>query len=219
MILGLYLAFSPPTFAALSYQVGLANQQTTLDKNYVLPLNESNYANLPVVLSPQDNLSVSMQANPGGIDFLFMNSGNYSLWSARNVSSYQVYSQSKLNVTNYSFSFSGYGSNQDYYLVFVSPGGRSGNTDVLLHMVVQSTSSVQEAGYVPFLIMIIGVALIGMGLFTRKKSEKVERGRQVIDTLPEPTTIGQSSTPKCQFCGASMNKGTLFCPACKRSQE
>ncbi len=167
-----------------------------------------------VALTPQDNLSASIQSNPSGMDFLLMNSGNYSLWSARGGTSYQVYSQSKLNIGNYSFSFSNTNPG-NYYLVFDSTIARNMSTDVLVHIVVIRTLVSPEADYLPTIVTLLGVVLIATGSVTgRKRPEIVEGSHQESNIASIPV-----ESAKCQFCGEPTSPGAIFCPVCKRSQK
>ncbi len=212
LILGAYLIFSPPAFDAFSLGVGLSSQQTVLDKTTVVSLSGSNSSSIMVPLTPQDNLTSSIQSNPRGIDFFLMNSGNYSLWSGKNSGSYQVYSQSKLNIGNYSFSFSP-GHSDNYYLVFDSSATRNVSTDVLIHLVVVRTLTSPWGSYVPTVVALLGVILIALGSMTGRKKQGVSESKEEIPSPPPALST------RCQFCGASLISGNIFCPACKKSQR
>lgn len=212
LILGAYLVFSPPAYNAFSLGVGLSSQQTMLDRTSVVSLSGSNSSSIMVPLTPQDNLSASIQSNPRGIDFLLMNAGNYSLWSGKNSGSYQVYSQSKLNIGNYSFSFSTKYSD-NYYLVFDSPAARNVSTDVLVHILVVRMLTSPEASYVPTIVALLGVVLIALGSITGTKKQDVLEGHEALPSSPPATSA------RCQFCGTALNPGNIFCPVCKKSQR
>jgi hypothetical protein len=209
LILGAYLVFSAPTYNSFSLAVGLSNNQVVLDRTSVFPLRGSNYSSIQIALTPDENLSATIQSNPSGIDFLLTNAGNYSLLSERNNSAYQVYSQSRLGIGNYSFSFAT--SNPgNYYLVFVS---HATSTDVLVHISVTRTTVSSTSAYVPILIVLAGVVLIAFGSILRRPVV-VENISQGIRTQAFPAT-----SSKCQFCGARIDPGSVFCPSCKKSQQ
>lgn len=216
LLLGVYLVFDLGPLLTASGFVGVSNQQTVYDANLVVPVRPSGYNNVSVELTPQDTLNASMHSNPGGIDFLLMNQGNFSNYAENNGSLYHVYTQSHLNISYYSFVLNDVGYNGKLYLVFVSHSQvSSGNTDVLLHVTVIRTFVPSRLQYVPMGIAVVGVALIAYGAIAGQKKKIVRE----IPTPQSQDTSKEDSKVPCRFCGSPIDRSALFCPSCKKSQR
>ncbi|MCL5067885.1 MAG: hypothetical protein M1368_05990 [Thaumarchaeota archaeon] len=139
LVFGIMLSFYPPAFTAFGSITGLSSSKTIQDIHSGVVVKSNSFQDVPVVVTPNDNLSGSFQAGAPGVDFYLMDQGNYSVYRAGGgVFQYEL---AKLNVENYTFSFSNSASNQTVYLVFVSIPPATGNTDVLLnYKVIQDTS-------------------------------------------------------------------------------
>jgi len=151
-----------------------------------------------------------MQSNPQGVDFLLMDQGNFSEFVSGNQPAVQVYNESRLDVGNYSFSFSHVTTSQNYYLVFKSLSGRNSTTDVMLNMKILTQSSLFDVSFIPISAAVIGVVLVGFGIVVGKPNRK--RSKQ------EDISVPVRSEARCAFCGATIPRGNVFCPSCKRSQ-
>lgn len=155
MIIGIYLVSNPGSAVALSNGVGLASSQVVVDRNLLVSVEPSNRSYASVHLENGDELSGSISANPPGVDFLLMNAGNFSEWVSARGGSYEIYPQSSLGVSEYSFTFTNSMPAGDYYLGFVSHS-QSGVVDVLIHLTIA-----RQLPYNSFLLSVLFV-LVGV---------------------------------------------------------
>lgn len=81
-----------------------------------------------------------------------------------------VYSQSKLDASNDTFTVAGVEGSINYSLVFFSRTA-STPTNLLLRLVVEQEPSMFDVFGVPALFIVVGIALAGFGV-SRKKKEK-----------------------------------------------
>jgi hypothetical protein len=219
LILGLVLYSSPLALSTLSNDSGVSGTVVTTTKILYLSVNPGNYTSQKISLNHNNNLIVSYESDPSGVDFLLMNQGNYTLFVSGVQSNVQVYNESELTRGNFSFSFNtNSANNQNYYLVFKALPGRNVTTGIKFNFEITDQVSDFNVLYIPYSILALGLMLILAGAFagTRKKS-----------VLPPAPTAQKGGTPggtfssnevKCKFCGASMPSTQLFCPSCGKSQ-
>jgi hypothetical protein len=216
LIFGLVLYLSPPALSSFSSGTGITSSSITASKTLYFTVKPGNYSDLPVALSSQNNLVVNFESQPAGVGFLLMNQGNFTKFSSGNGSTggVQIYNVSRLDVSNYSFSFSPntLGS-QNYHLVFKSLAGRNVTTDIVLSFKITTQSSAFDVSYVQIAVLLISLILLGFGVFGGGRRRG---GRTKV--LATPTSTFGKETASCKFCGASISTGSVFCPTCQRSQ-
>lgn len=216
LILGATLAIDSAIVQTASVVIGFSTQETVLDTGSRLYLvKPSGYTNVTLSLTSDDTLTAMVQANPSGIDLLLMNPGNFSNYASNSGSFYSIYPQSKFGLSNYSFTFNETGYSGNLVFVFVSHLPSSGgNTDVRFRANVVTTNTPSVLNYVPIGAAIFGLFLLALGLltgFTGRKS-----GAQENQSAQSSRNLVGS---KCRFCGADLNPNSVFCPACKKSQQ
>jgi hypothetical protein len=214
LLLGAYLIYNPATFAQVSNQLGFSTSQNTLDKVVLVSVRPGNYSSLPVALTPQDTMTATFTSNPPGTDVLLMNQGNYSEYVTTNGSLVTIYPASLVNISTYTLVFNNPGSAGNYYLVFRNPQSAL-TTDVLVHMEISSATTASYAAYIPIIITLVGLILFAIGVFSGKKRES--RGKTRIAPRADMLPVAHATTA-CRYCNASMNRGEIFCPSCKKSQ-
>lgn len=156
-LLALPQEFTPPT---------TVSNRTTLAQ-----INPGNDTYVQVTLSSQEMLQASLESSPGNVDFFLMNSSTFSTWTQGHPS-VDVYSQSQLNVENYSFTFTNTGGSGAFDLVLVSRTNAS-STDVLLHLNVERGPSLTESVGIPGVLIVLGIASAAFGATRRNvKGEK-----------------------------------------------
>jgi hypothetical protein len=214
LIVGAYLAYSPASLSQVSNQLGFSTSQNTVDRTILVSVRPGNYSSLAVVLSPPDTMTASLRSDPPGTDVLLMDQGNFSKYVANNGSSVSIYPASLVNVSTYTLIFNDPGSAGNYYLVFQNPQSIR-TTDVLVHLTLSSATTVSYASYIPIIIALIGLILFAIGLISRKKTGSSEEIKFASRADVKPVANG---TTACRYCNASMNRGQIFCPSCKKSQ-
>ena len=220
VLLGVFLLYNPQSLSSFGSYAGLSTSQVTFDKSSFVRVGESNYSYIPVTVTPHDTLSVQIQSDPPGVDFLLMDSGNFSVLESGNSNSYSVYSQSRLNVQYYSFSMTQPFSNERYYLVFFDPATNTTSSAlVLLTIVTKGSLHVSES--TPAIIVAVGLVILGIGKITSRKAPRI------VHKEPPPLAKTVSSTPAsstglspgvCRYCGAALKPDSPFCPSCQKSQ-
>lgn len=209
LIIGGYLLYSPAAYGSVASFSGLYGSKITYDQNSALEVRSSNYSFVSIALTPRDNLTARIQADSPGVNFLLMNAGNFSEFRQSGSGTYSVYPQSNLSLRDYSFNFVPTAPNQTYYLVF-TPVSPNTTTTVLAHLTVLTNTSVSGSEYVPILIIVIGLALLGIGLNVGKKKPEAKVVK-VAPTRPQVQTT-------CKFCNATLNPSSSYCPSCGKSQ-
>ena len=195
----------------VSSSLGLMGTDTVYDTNSVIRVAPQNFSSYPANLTSGDTLVVSLTSNPGDIDVLLMNQGNYSLWSSGTGVSYSTYPESALKVSNYSFSFTNDEKTQTFLIVLVSHSAAP--TEVLISAMATRPSA-ESLLLFPVLFGFVGIVVMGLAFRGggAKKEEEAEGGEE-----PAPPLV-QSQTPKCRHCGAELQSGNQFCPSCHKSQ-
>ncbi|MDG6901413.1 MAG: zinc ribbon domain-containing protein [Nitrososphaerota archaeon] len=216
IVVALFLYVSPSVTAPLSPYLGQSSVDTVFDRNSVTPVAPLNYSFYGVNLTAGDSLTVSLTTNPGNIDVLLMNQGNFSLWSSGGKVSYSTYPESILHVSNYSFSFTNDGKPQEFFVVLVSHSSTE-ETTVLLHAVGTRPSQVSLLLF-PFVFGLIGVVVLGLGL--RGGGKKVKTQPRTVAQAAPPAQAGLARVQSefCRHCGAALHPGSQFCPSCNKSQ-
>ena len=221
LIIGLVLYLSPTALSTLANDSGISGSVVNSNKALLLNVNPGNYTTELVTLSHNNNLNVSYDSEPAGIEFLLMNQGNYTLFASGSQSNVQVYSESKLNQSSDSFSFTPSStSTQNYYLVFRSLPGRNVTTNLVLNLKVVAQVSAFDTLFIPYGLFAIALILLVFGIFGGRRrniaaasaslAQKGESGARAVQPI---------SQAKCKFCNAPMPSGMVFCPSCGKSQS
>ena len=216
MIVGLFLYFNASLTIPMVALLGSSGTATVFDRNIVVPIAPQNYSFYDANLTTGDTLAVTLTTHPGNIDVLLMNQGNFSLYSSGAKVSYPTYSESSLNVSSYSFSFTNNERSQTFYVVLVSHAS-SEPTEVLLHA-TGSRPSQSALLLFPVVFGLAGVVVIGVAL----RGGGAKGGKKANPKAPA-AQAAQSSLPKarsdiCRHCGAALKAGSDFCPSCNKSQ-
>lgn len=213
LVLGALILAFPGVAGQLESGLGMAPSPT--QTNYLIKVAPGNYSDLTYTLHPADQLSATVSAGPQTVDFFLMNGGNFSSWTKNATAAIQVYPESAFNVKNYTFSFSGQGGTQTYYLVFVARSNNS-STDVLVQSSVQDSAGT--------LTTLVPGAFIGVGVVLAILGARVGGGKaeDQVDASPAASVSKAqsewaSATPKCRYCGAPLEGGARFCRSCGRS--
>jgi len=216
IIAAVFLYLNPSLNIPLSANLGQVGTETVFDRNVVVPIAPQGYSNYSVNLLTGDTLSVSLTTNPGNIDVLLMNQGNFSLWSSSTRGAYSTYPESHLQVSNYSFTFTSSEKPQDFYLVLVSHS--TAPTEVLLQ--ATGTRPSQEALLLfPLIFGLVGIVVLAVGLRGGgKKGAEQTQAAPTSQSRPTPATQTQPQSLFCRHCGAALKAGSQFCPACNKSQ-
>lgn len=217
LILALYLAVSPITSDMLASTMGVTNYQTNYDRTDVLSVRPLNYSYFETTLTPGGTLGLSLSANPGDIDVLVMNQGNFSLWTRGGGTAYSTYPQSRLGVSNYSLTFESQ-STGNYYIILVSHSTDQ-VTQVIVHRTVTSPSQFENF-FLPIILGLVGVVLLGFA--SRRKKKKADAVEPPAS--PAPTAAAEEAAPQtadkfCSHCGAAFEAGAAFCPSCGKAQD
>jgi len=214
LVVAVYLYFNPSLTAPVSNSLGQMSTDNVYSYNSVVRVAPENFSYYPANLTSGDTLVVSLTSNPGNIDVLLMNQGNYSLWSSGNGVSFSTYPESALKVSNYSFSFTNNEKTQTFFIVFVSHSTAS--TAVLLNTAATKPSE-ESILLVPFLVGFVGLVVLTVafrGGGTKDEGEEDERTQQ------QTAQVSQAApqVPNCRHCGAVLEPGNQFCPSCHKSQ-
>jgi hypothetical protein len=217
LIIALYLAANPTTSDMLTSSMGVTNYQTNYDRTDVLSVRPLNYSFFETSLTPGGTLGVSLSANPGNVDVLVMNQGNFSLWARGGEIGYSTYPQSRLGMANYSFVF-GSQSTGNFYVILVSHSTDQ-TTQVIVHRVVTSPSQF-ESLFLPLVLGLVGVILLG---FARRRTRKKGNAtKQPAGPGPSPAAdepAAPAADKFCKHCGAAFESGAAFCPSCGKAQD
>jgi hypothetical protein len=165
--------------------------------------------------------------DPKGLNIFVMNQGNFTLFM-KNQSAFPIRSllnassPASLDLTNNQAS-----TNVTYYFIIQNNSPSRQTSDILLHYTITSQTSLGGEMYYALITVIIGIALIALGMFPKSKPEVIppplpQQGQQQVSTFQQTTTQTQPERPvlyACKFCGATMNPSELFCPSCQRSQR
>ncbi len=217
LIFGLVLYLSPTTLASVANGTGISSSVVTTSETLLVTVKLGNYSDVQVALTNQDNLIASFQSVPTSVEFLLMNQTNFSQFASGSRSNLQIYNQSRLNASNYSFSFTpNTVKSENYYLVFSPLSGKNLTSNVDLSIKVLTQVSAFDVSYVPDAILVLAVILVGFGVFSGQK-----RKIATPPSNPPPSyqTAPSSEETRCKFCGASMSPELVFCPSCGRSQR
>ena len=217
LIAGLYLFYSPGATSAMDSSLGIAVTQVVYDRTSVVVVAPQNYSFVSAKLQQGDSLNVVLTANPGNVDVLLMNQGNFSEWASSRGGSYGSYSQSALHVSNYTFSFIDTESTQLFYVVFLSHASNDVTT-VLVHTVIER-ASYYFALLLSLTLCAVGAILLGYGLLSgRSKQGQAHVGIPAVSP-PEPrATFAETGPSLCRHCGAALMPGDSFCSSCGKSQ-
>ena len=212
LILAAYTYLNPALTSPISSSLGSVSTDTVFSQNNVVPVAPQNFSYYKANLTKGYSLVVSLATNPGNVDVLLMNQGNFSLWSSNNGVSAATYPVSKLHVANYSFTFTNNERSQVFFVVLVSHSVNE-TTEVLLSTTATRPSQTALLLF-PLLLGFLGVVIFGYGLGGGGKKEKqAEKGK----TTPKPTPK-VDQTPRCKICGSTLKPGSQFCPNCGKSQ-
>lgn len=200
----------------LSSSLGQMGTETVFSTDKVIPIAPQSYGNYNASLMTGDTLAVTLTSNPGGIDVLLMNQGNFSLWSSSSKGSYFTYPESHLQVSNYSFTFTSSEKTQEFYVVLVSHSTTP--TEVLLQ--ATSTRPSEESLLLfPLVSGFVGIVLLWAGVRGGGKSEGAQKkGAAATQAPPTQASPSKAEGEFCRHCGAALRPGSQFCPACNRSQ-
>jgi hypothetical protein len=218
LIAALYLFFNPGTLAPATGSLGIGGIQSVYDKTSVVAVEPLNYSYVAVNMATGDSLKVDMDANPGGLDVLLLNQGNFSSWVSSKGGSFDTYPQSALRVSNYSFAFTSSEPSQAFYILLVSHSA-SQISDALMHIQVTRTSDYSGTLF-PLLFGLIGVVLMAYAFAGRRTGDGASRSAQQPPSLGQAQGVSAgSASPFCRHCGAALEPGNAFCPSCNRSQN
>jgi len=216
ILAALFLYFSTSVTLPMVALLGPSGTDTVFDKNIVIPIAPQNYSFYDANLTNGDTLAVSLTTHPGNIDVLLMNQGNFSLWSSGAKVSYPTYSESSLNVSSYSFSFTNAEKTQTFYVVLVSHTP-SESTEVLLQAIATRPSQSALLLF-PALFGLAGVVVLGVGL-RGGGAKGVEKAKpQGPAARPAEAAQPKPRSEFCRHCGAALKAGSDFCPSCNKSQ-
>ena len=219
VLLGGYLIYNPQPLSSLGGYAGFSSSQVTYDRSSFVRVGASNYSFINVTLTPQDTLNVLIQSVPPGVNFLLMDSGNFSELKSGNNKSYSVYPQSRLNVQNYSFTLTHLSSAMSYYLVFFDPSTNT-TSSALVQVTIVTTGPLHAPIFIPAIIVAVGLIIAGIGSITGRKSpEIVHKEPPPLASLTKPPTPKtEPAAGVCRYCGAALRSDSPFCPSCQRSQ-
>jgi hypothetical protein len=217
LVLAAFLYLNPTLTSTLTSNLGAVGTETAYDRTRVVSIAPQNYSYVDAKLAPGDSLAVSLTSNPGNIDVLIMNQGNFSLWSQGGRGSYSTYPQSLLHVSNYSFVFKNEEASQTFFVVLVSHSS-SQETETLVHAVVTRPSQLAPLLF-PLLFCLVGAAVLGLAARGgRKASGKPDSKHPAVRSPSAEPTHASTAVPRCRHCGATLVPGSAFCPSCGRSQ-
>lgn len=211
LLLALFLFSNPAVAEMLVSNLGITSTETTYDRVSVVSIGPLNDSFFSTKLTPGSSLSVSLRANPGDIDVLLMNQGNFTLWGHGNGGSYSTYPQSRLAVSNYSFVFANEEEEGQYYVILISHSPDQA-TQVLAHMVVTSPSQL-GALILPLLLGSIGAVMMGYAVVGRRQG-----ATKAGSARPSGKAVPSSPSAFCPHCGVALEPGVSFCPSCGRSR-
>jgi hypothetical protein len=202
----------------------LSSSSTVYDHTLLVRVAPGNYSRLQMALGPQQTLQVALSSSPVGVDFFLMNSSAFSAWASGKNEPSNVYPQSELDARNYTFATTATGTHENYSLVFIS---RSSNmsTSVLLNLVIDQEANTIETMGVPLVIIVCGVALALFGATRGKKTVEMPaqahetQGGGLLGLFGRPAVENRPSVGMCRHCGASLEKGAVFCAFCGTSQR
>ena len=215
LLIGIFLYFNAPLMVPLTTYLGSSGTDTVFDRNNVVIIPPQGSSSFNATLANGDTLSVALTTHPGNIDVLLMNQGNFSLWSASARSSYSTYSESVLDVSDYTFVFTNAEKNQTFYLVLVSHSSND-TTEVLLHA-IGTRPSESALLLFPATFGLVGILVLGVGLRgggSKKEAAAKTAGPAAQARNSQPT----SQAGVCRHCGAALKPGSNFCPSCNKSQ-
>lgn len=212
--------YSPKVVNSFSADAGLSSSIVTYDHSSFVRVTESNFTSVPVHLSHGETLNEEIQSNSPGISLLLMDSRNFSEFRSASNLPYSVYPQSRLDVQNYSFSLTDNSGNESFYLVFLDPSTNT-TSSALVHTTIVAKGSPHFAQAIPIAILMLGALMFGIGMISgRRNSKGIPRDPPPLvkaEALPENAISGSKPTI-CQYCSASLEAGSVFCPSCHRSQ-
>lgn len=211
-----YLYVTPSLTSPLAASLGQTGTDTVFDKNSVIPVSPQNSSFYEANLTKGESLVVTLMTNPGNIDVLLMNQGNFSLWSSGSAVSYSTYPESALHVSNYSFTFTNDERSQDFFVVFVSHSAAE-PTEVLLH--AKGTRPSQASLLVfPVVIGLVGFAVLGFAARGGGRRGARRVGGEGGSSRPAEAAQAHVQVNACRHCGAALTPGSQFCPVCSKSQ-
>jgi hypothetical protein len=234
LVVGLFFLYSPGTLGQVA---GLAGAKTTTtvssppDKLIVVPYGNTSFLAVPI--PPNDTISASFKLDPPGLNIFVMNQANFTLFMGKQAASpieslLNASSPASLTLTNSMPSV-----NDTYYFVVQNNVATKQSSDVIAHYTITSQVPLGGVGQLPYIPIILGLALIIVGAFPKierkpktppplpvKKDQEVPKVPPV--TQPLPAQVAQPAVPtvkKCAYCGAKMSANDIFCPSCKRAQQ
>ena len=213
LVLALYLATNPLESQALAGSVGLNGSTVVVDQTRVMTVDALNSSYFGEAIPSGGSLTVSLVADPGGIDVLVLNQGNFSLWAQGGGGSYSTYAQSRLDVSNYSFAFAP-ARGGTYFVVLVSHQ-RSASTQALVRYSV-TAPSYALAFLVPSSLGAVGILALALSLWSRGGKALPAQAQPRAPAADGPPA--EPAAPSCAHCGSPLQPGSAFCPGCGRSQ-
>ena len=232
LLVGMFFLYSPSTFGQVAGFVGVQTTTTISsppDRLIVVPY--GNFSSFSASIPEKGTVTSTFTMDPPGLNIFVMNQGNFTLFT-KNQTAFPIRSllnassPASLMLTNDQGS-----TNATYYFVIQNNSPTKQLSDVLLHYAITSpTSSLSGEMYYALIPVIIGIALIALGMLPKKKPEVLpppppqqeQQPQPQVSTIKQTTAQTSPSRPAvytCKFCGVTMNPSEQFCPSCQRSQR
>ena len=221
LLVGLLIFSSSAVLGQVAGSIGMQTTTTVSnpqDKLIVIPA--GNYSYFSATVPKDGSVSSTFTLNPPGLNIFVMGHSNLATFE-KNGSGYTIKSLFNQS-SSVSISLTNNGSeNETYYFVIQNNILSKQSSDVLVHYEITSKSTWPEAQYLPYIIVVLGLALIAFGTLPVRKTQKISTPPPMRVTPPsyQPVTSQVASvTNVCKFCGATMSPTETFCPSCKKSQ-
>lgn len=220
LLVGLSFFSSSAILGQVSAVIGMQTTTTIADPpDRLILISPGNYSYFSATVPMRSTLASTITMLPAGLNVFVMDQSNFTMFE-KNQSAFMV--RSMLNQTSpalLSLTNSA-GTNETYYFVIQNNSPTKQASDVLVHYVVTTKTVWSETAYLPYIFVIIGLAMIVYGTLSfRRKVIAVAQPDQVsLGQHRQMTSQGPSIANACKFCGAKMNMTETFCPSCKKSQ-
>lgn len=221
LLVGLVLLSSSTMLGQVAASIGMQTTTTVSNppsKLIVIPA--GNYSYFTATIPKDGSVASTFTMSPAGLNIFVMNQSSFESF-AKNGTGFTIKtllnqsSPVSLSLTNDA------ASNETYFFVIQNNIQAKQSSDVLVHYEITSKSVWSETQYLPYIIVVIGLALIAFGTLPIRKTEKFSTPppMQVAPASIQPVSSKSTSiTTACKFCGAAMSQTETFCPACKKSQ-
>lgn len=220
LLAGLLFLSSGAILGQVSAAIGMQTTTTIADPpDKLMLIPPDNYSYFSATVPEHGILASTITMVPAGLNIFVMDRSNFTMFE-KNQSAFTI--RSILNQTSpVSLSLTNDAAvNETYYFVIQNDIPAKQTSDVLVHYYVTTKTVWSEALYLPYIFVVIGLALIVYGsLSFRRKVVAVAQGDQVKSAQHQQATSQVPSVATvCRFCGAEMSATQFFCPSCKKSQ-